>query len=36
MKFTEPEIEDSPAKCKEKIKKSADDPLCDNLIDKGG
>jgi len=36
IKFTEPKIEDTPAKCKEKIAKSTEAPLCAIAADRGG
>jgi hypothetical protein len=36
IKFTDPKIDEIPAKCKEKIAKSTDPPLCAILADKGG
>jgi hypothetical protein len=36
IKFTDPKIEEIPAKCKEKIAKSTDAPLCAILEDRGG
>jgi len=32
----EPKIEDAPAKCKEKIARSTEDPICEIFLDKGG
>jgi hypothetical protein len=36
IKFTEPKIEETPAKCNEKIARSTEAPLCAILEDKGG
>ncbi|MCH1921691.1 hypothetical protein L9G15_20000, partial [Shewanella sp. A3A] len=36
IKFTAPKIEDTPAKCSEKIARSTEAPLWDKLLDKGG
>lgn len=36
IKFTAPRIEDTPAKCREKMAKSTDAPACEILADKGG
>jgi hypothetical protein len=36
IKLTAPKIDEIPAKCKEKIAKSTDPPLCERVLDKGG
>lgn len=36
MKFTAPKIEEIPAKCKLKITKSTEGPLCVKLEERGG
>jgi len=36
IKFTDPKIDETPAKCKEKIAKSTEAPLCAIAADKGG
>jgi len=36
IKFTAPKIEEIPAKCKEKIAISTDEPACPKLEDSGG
>jgi hypothetical protein len=36
IKFTDPKIDEIPARCKEKIAKSTDAPLCAILDDRGG
>lgn len=36
MKFTAPKIDDTPARCREKIVKSTEAPLWAELLDKGG
>jgi hypothetical protein len=36
MKLIAPRIEDAPAKCKEKMAKSTEGPLCACTLDKGG
>jgi len=36
MKLIDPKIEDTPARCKEKIARSTELPLCEIFLDKGG
>lgn len=36
IKLIAPRMEDTPARCKEKIAKSTDGPLCEILEDRGG
>jgi hypothetical protein len=36
MKFTAPRIDETPAKCSEKIAKSTDAPACAILLARGG
>ena len=36
IKFTAPRIEDTPARCKEKMAKSTDAPLCPKVVERGG
>jgi hypothetical protein len=36
MKLIAPKIDDTPAKCREKIAKSTDAPLCVKFLDRGG
>lgn len=36
IKLIAPKIEETPAKCKEKIAKSTDEPECDKLEERGG
>lgn len=36
IKLIEPKIDLAPAKCREKMAKSTANPLCPNLLDRGG